>query len=167
MPKLRFKDCDYVCEGKGTKRGFRVYCRKTDKKCKPTKTQISAASLEAKTILEIQQELKAGLVDRGQWDRSLEASIRQKAYKTLLPLQTEKNRRAAVMVPLVDKLIEDVKDWWRDQKEPWEMTSDEFDETRSQLYDPQWDLSHKDEVEDAIARGEKVPDDVLRTVVDK
>jgi hypothetical protein len=35
MPKIRFKTCDYVCEGKETKRGFRVYCRKTDKKCKP------------------------------------------------------------------------------------------------------------------------------------
>lgn len=27
--------CEYACEGKQTKRGFRVYCKKVDVKCKP------------------------------------------------------------------------------------------------------------------------------------
>ena len=35
MPRLRFKNCDYDCKRRETKRGFRVYCRKTDKKCQP------------------------------------------------------------------------------------------------------------------------------------
>ena len=35
MPKLKFKNCEYLCERKETGRGFRVYCRKADKKCKP------------------------------------------------------------------------------------------------------------------------------------
>lgn len=33
MPVLTFNECDYSCEGKHGGRGFRVYCRKVDRKC--------------------------------------------------------------------------------------------------------------------------------------
>ena len=49
MPKLRFKNCDYDCEGKRIKRGFRVYCRRTDKKCKPQR-DISPKTLVWETL---------------------------------------------------------------------------------------------------------------------
>mgnify|MGYP001562988308 CR=1 FL=1 len=32
---LTEQGCEYSCEGKQTKRGFRVYCRKVEAKCKP------------------------------------------------------------------------------------------------------------------------------------
>jgi len=65
MRKLRVGKCDYDCEGKnhgkGRGRGYRVHCKKTDKKCEQkTTSKVIARITDPKKAIEILIETGGG-----------------------------------------------------------------------------------------------------------
>ncbi len=164
--------CEYACEGKQTKRGFRVYCRKVEPKCKPgafspipvTESQpLNSPSPITMSRTEYITEKQLWVIGRAMNKVKEHLANAQLTYDAIPKHHTNKRAQAKKEVQKCEKTLQKLENARieRTAEAIGEAINAYFNhDTHStvsaQLSEPWLSYEHKKAVKDALQRGERI-----------